>query len=170
MASLQKLETARWSRPVNAGFGYDDKDMAELSARSVLAGVPQYLVTLYQLANDAARNLGRFDPPGRGPEEMELDEATEMLASSLIDDAAVLVVRALWHPWLSVLSRRRRAQKVRGLIRRVFPSADYRGRATDEFALEWWERARAEYRQWKKAQEKQLAEGKDPPTDKLQHG
>ena len=35
--------------------------------------------------------------------ELDLEESREMLACALIDDAAVLLARAVWHPWLSVL-------------------------------------------------------------------
>lgn len=93
------------SRTANEGFfDYDDKDMAELTARCVLGGAPQYLVSLYQLANEAPRGLNSTDdPPGRPSVELDLEESREMLACALIDDAAVLLARAVWHPWLSVL-------------------------------------------------------------------
>jgi hypothetical protein len=169
MASLQKLETARLTRPVIKGSDYDDEDMAELSARGILAGVPQYLVSLYQLANEAPR-YGGTPRPGRSSAELDFDEAQEMLAFTLIDDAAILLARAVWHPWLSVFFRRRRARKVRDLIIRVFPSESHRGKETRSWALSGWESARATWQEWLQANPQRPGNGEDWPEDKPQHG
>jgi hypothetical protein len=44
-------------RPADEGFNYNDRDMAELSGRRVRSGVPQYLVSLCQQANETPRYL-----------------------------------------------------------------------------------------------------------------
>jgi hypothetical protein len=170
MASLQKLETARLTRPVIKGFNYDDQDMAELSARCILAGVPQYLVSLYQFANEAPRYLGTpHDGPARPSVELAFDEAREMLASALIEDAAVLLARALWHPWLSAFFRRRRARKTRDIIIRAFPGADYPAKQTRAWAISEWESTGAEYREWL-SKGKREGNGEDRPEDKPEPG
>ena len=125
MASLQRFETARLTRPAGEGFDYDEKDMAELSSRCVLAGIPQYLVSPYQLANEATKHRKPESRPGRPSAEVNLDEAVDFVADALTNDAAALLALAVWHPWLNVFLRRR-ARKLRDLIIRVFPSANFR--------------------------------------------
>jgi hypothetical protein len=168
MACLQRLEIARANLTASERFNYDEKDMAELSARCVLAGVPQYLVSLYQLANDAPRYQKPDDSRGGSFLKKDLDEARFQLAYALMDDAAALLGRAIWHPWLSMLFRRRRARKVRDLIARVFPHETYRGRTWTAFLLSEWEQADAAWAEWRDASA-QIGQGKDPPEDEPQH-
>jgi hypothetical protein len=96
MASLQKLETARLRRPADEGFDYDSGDMAELLARCLLARVPQYLADLYELANVAPRHPGKLAQyPDIPAPQAYLNEARDGLASTLIEEAAILLARGV---------------------------------------------------------------------------
>jgi hypothetical protein len=148
MASLEKLESARLTRPGIEAFDYDDTDMAELVARCVLAGVPRYLVSLYELANAAPRYLGTPDSNRHNQPAVatRLDDARHRYARVLADDARSQLARAVWHPWLSAIFWRPRARRVRKQIIRVYPQ----GEVTKMRAhvLSEWESARTARDEW----------------------
>ncbi len=159
---LRPASTSPAASTASRRFDYDDNDMSELSARCVLAGIPQYLTRLYQLANEAPRYLGPDNRrPGQLPVEKDLNEARDMLAHTLTDDAAVLLARAVWHPWLSAPFRHRRARKIRDLILRVFPSQRHGENEMRAFTLSNWERAHAAWGDWLN-QAKEQRQGEHP--------
>lgn len=176
MDCLQRLETARVTRPVVEGFDYNDKDMAELSARAVLAGVPQYLVSLYQHANEAPRYLKPNDNPDQFLPENRLKHARFNLGFTLPNDAAALLARAVWHPWLSLLFRRSRARKLRELINRVFPPDFKDGKEMTVFTLSEWETAQTDWRNWQAAKQaieaarREQGDGEEKNEDEPQDG
>jgi hypothetical protein len=160
MACLQRLEIARVTRPGNEPFYYDDKGLAELSTRCIVAGVPQHLVHLYELANDVSRGSGGREQPDRPAARVRLEEARDLLIYSATTDVAALLARTVWHPWLSVLFRRRRAKQLQDRIMTAYPGANAEKRM-GAYALEEWESANAEYDEWRQARARQR-EGKGP--------
>jgi hypothetical protein len=125
VACLQKLEIARLTRETTDGLDYDQHKMGELRALCVLAGVPQYLMNLYQAANEGPKGPARTHTANASPEEVKLSEMTDTLGVSLAGQAALVLVWTVWHPWLSLLFRRPYASILKRRTLAAFPMATY---------------------------------------------
>jgi hypothetical protein len=121
MATLLRLETARLNRPAHDVVDYSDVDMAELQARCVLAGVPNFTVRLYLVTNEDRRY---YDPSWKPlPFEGSMRQAQDTLKFALISQSARLLAFTIWHPWLSIPVRRVRARRLSRMRREMAPYA-----------------------------------------------
>jgi hypothetical protein len=122
MAALLACEQTRRSQPVNDRLTNPNREgIAQLQAMCLLACIPRDLVRMYEEADQQWRIVplpkNMLSPQTR---EEDIVLAEFQLAIELIDRAADLLNRALWHPRRSALLRRLRVRKLRKMRYHVF--------------------------------------------------
>jgi hypothetical protein len=91
--------------------------LEQMEDAALMAALPHYLISFYSRMRLRAYETiptatpgGTYDPRSRRVVSLRLASST-----------AVLMVQALWHPWLSRLTRNWRMRRLRHILRNVMP-------------------------------------------------
>ena len=113
---LEKLEIARRTRLPAQGSYYDRQKFTELCAMCMIAGVPRYIVNVYDHFCEVDSRFTAVDEPG----SWHVSYQAVMASIWLADEAAQLIRDVMWRLQLTSATRWWRAWRLRRKAHRLY--------------------------------------------------